>query len=509
MIRSTFSGFTIAQMAMSASQRALDVTGQNLSNVNTRGYTRQRLDLASISPVGASMSGSLMDCKVGQGVQMTGISQIRNPFLDLQYRNQLTRVGTVDAKDQILTQIGNIFDETDREGLRTALSNIVSQLDKLASSDTAGSGGADALVRSAMEVFLNVVHEKGGSLNEVESDMISKLEKTLIPDLNNTLQSISKLNTSIKSSQILGSPALELQDERNLLLDKLAEFLPIDFSYEKEDVGAGVMVEKLVVSFTDSAGNKQILVDDNKTGSFKFDTTAGGTPVKLSITDTAGNTIDVTDSLKNGVLKGNLDMLNKSDVFDGSDTKGIGFYEKMFDTFVEEFANTLNGLNVDEAGVEHALFEKIDATKPFSATNIKISDGWMSGVTKIVTSNKPGAGSSAYDNVSKMINALSVDKQNFESNGNTVFKGTFFEMYDNIQNTQAIEKSSTTTILKNQASVLNQVANSRDSVSGVYQDEEVMNLMKFQQSYNAAARLMTTLDEALNTLINNTGLVGR
>ena len=109
-----------------------------------------------------------------------------------------------------------------------------------------------------------------------------------------------------------------------------------------------------------------------------------------------------------------------------------------------------------------------------------------------------------------MINALSKDNYSFEDGaGGTVFTGTFLEAYDFLQNTQAMERSSVSTILKNRTTTLEQIANSKDSVSSVSLDEEVMNMMRYQQSYNAAARLMTTLDEALNTLINNTGLVGR
>ena len=93
MIRSTFAGFNTATLALSANQRALDVTGQNLSNINTQGYTRQRLDQVSLSPVGPSISSSQFDAKVGQGVMMTGVSQIRDPFLDIQYRTQLPKVG--------------------------------------------------------------------------------------------------------------------------------------------------------------------------------------------------------------------------------------------------------------------------------------------------------------------------------------------------------------------------------------------------------------------------------
>ena len=90
-----------------------------------------------------------------------------------------------------------------------------------------------------------------------------------------------------------------------------------------------------------------------------------------------------------------------------------------------------------------------------------------------------------------------------------IFKGTFFECYNNIQNTQALERQSTTSLLKNHQTVADQVADSRESVSGVNMDEEVMDLMRFSQSYNAASRLMTTMDELLERLITNTGVVGR
>ena len=80
MIRSTFAGFTTAQLAMSASQRALDVTGQNIANINTRGYSKQRLEISSLNNNGASFYSSKNDAKVGYGVEVTGISQLRDPF---------------------------------------------------------------------------------------------------------------------------------------------------------------------------------------------------------------------------------------------------------------------------------------------------------------------------------------------------------------------------------------------------------------------------------------------
>ena len=90
MIRSTFGGFTTAQLAMAASQRALDVTGQNIANINTEGYTRQRLDIASLNTRSGNVYNGMKDIHVGYGVEMTGVSQLRDPFLDAQYRSQIS-----------------------------------------------------------------------------------------------------------------------------------------------------------------------------------------------------------------------------------------------------------------------------------------------------------------------------------------------------------------------------------------------------------------------------------
>ncbi len=91
----------------------------------------------------------------------------------------------------------------------------------------------------------------------------------------------------------------------------------------------------------------------------------------------------------------------------------------------------------------------------------------------------------------------------------THYTGNFSQCYSNLENTQGIDSSANQAILSNHISVLQQTADSKDAVSGVSLDEEGISLMQYQRSFSAAARLMTTLDEALNTLINNTGIVGR
>jgi flagellar hook-associated protein 1 FlgK len=513
-LRSTFAGFNTAQLAMAASQRALDVTGQNLANINTPGYTRQRLDLTSISPEGASISSSPYDIKVGQGVRMEEIERIRDPFLDVQYRNQLPKVGTADAMDAILAEIGNVFDETDKNAVCQKLSNIISQLQVMASPDNAATSTSDSLVRSACEIFLDTIHQNATDIKGVQKDLIQKLNESVVPNVNTCLEQIRNLNISIKNSQILGNPALELQDQRDELIDALATYFPIDVKYTTENYGAGISVDVLDISVKLKDGTKINLVSDDMRGSIEIKTTPDangvpGNPVSLHFMDTEGNkSIDAADMLENGVLKGDMDMVNKSEVYDNppSDTKGIGFYIKGLDKFVAQFAEIMNKWNEPNG----KLFETSDGSDEFTASNIVVSDAWMSGKAQIKIQKTGDEDlSTDYTNVLQMIDDLTNTRFAVESNGEQVFKGTLAEIYTNLWNTQAIERQASSTILENHQTVADQISNAKDSVSGVYMDEEVMNLMRFQQSYNAAARLMTTLDEILERLITGTGVVGR
>lgn len=508
MVRSTFAGFSVAQLAMAVSQNALDVVGQNVSNINTAGYTRQRLDQQSVKPTGHSVMNTKFAIKVGQGVMATGVSQIRDPFLDIQYRSQLAEVGTVDAMDSILARLGDIFDETASSKIGTALNEVISQLQNMARPDTAGQDTYETLVRSAMETFINLIHDNAKELTSLRQEYVTKLTGTDEQEIDSILSKIVELNESIKNSHVLGNPALELMDQRNELIDSLATYLPIDVTYEEQTMGANITIETLKVTFTDANGNQHTLIDDQDKGTVDVQATAD-MGVTVSITDAAGGAaVDVTDALGDGVLKGYADMLNERGVYAGDDTKGIGFYEDYFDEYINMFATTMNDLNQPGG----ALFTTADGqTTGFTAENIRVSEDWMNGNVSLTTSTDPNAGDGTYENIQRMINALSKDDHDFNVPGTAtnVFTGTFLEAYDFLQNTQASERSSVSTILTNRTTMLNQIANSKDSVSGVSLDEEVMNMMRYQQSYTAAARLMTTLDEALDTLINKTGIVGR
>lgn len=554
MIRSTFAGFTTAQLGMAASQRALDVTGQNITNINTPGYTRQRLDIASLNTQKGDYYNSKSNIKVGFGVEMTGISQLRDPFLDAQYRSQISKLGTSDAHAAGFELLTPIFDEATMSGVREAFISLTSALNTLSTPAGIANDENDAMVRSKMQILLNLFRENSVRLEDVRENVQTGFATTDVGDLNQLLDNIANLNVSIKNSQILGNPALELQDQRNSLLDELGSYLPISVKYSDQEIGPNQYVEVLDVVFTDTDGVKHSLISDSRAAS--FDAIVNDKSARLMLSDAKGGTTEVTDILGSGTLKGTLDLINKSGDFDGTDFRGIGYYEKALDSLVATFAEEFNKMNIptddegnpknltddngkvievkdakgndiwllDDNGApvtnadgdkiyNYALFQKKDDSLPFSASNIKIADGWANGTYKITASNNyvvtdKETGSTANENILNMIKLLE-NKISFEVDGKQFYSGSFHDCFANLEATLGIDYKSESTMLANQISVLNQTSNSRDGVSGVQLDEEGMNLLHYNQSYTAAARLMTTLDEALDVLINRTGVVGR
>lgn len=674
-MRSTFAGFTTAQLAMRASQKALDITGQNIANINTAGYTRQRLDLISLNAsTGVNKYESQFNAKVGNGVLIKGMSQIRDPFLDVRYRTELANVGTSDQKLAVMKDLELVFDEITKTGTQEQLSEITSMLQKLSSE--VGNKEFDSMVKSSSDVFTKLLNQYANQLSGIRKEQETNLDID-VTKVNDILENIKKLNETIETNHIHGNPALELQDQRNLLIDELSSFMKIEVRTNKVELSESSTIERLNIYFTGTAGNvplvkggefaSKISTEKDATGKINMsfsrqdvdaDRTnnllikindlneqikvlkANGTPTKdaelqreyaldelektmfvtisrngtdITSIDFSGSSpatplfrsgtfvstmtkqadgsvtatnippaADVTmpsgkrlvnDEFLQGSFKGMLDMLNKSGEFDNANetTKGIGYYEKSLDILANQFAKSFNEMNrepvfdsngnqitgividagantvtvtkkdkktgatstatltpstttvdkfdkdgkpvttlaADEVYIKKDLFTTSDGSANITASNIAISQDWKSGNIGITASVKHGSPVGSNDNILNLISMMSEKKDYKTPGGVQLFKGSFQEMYTNMSTTLALDIKSTSAILDNFVTVAEDIANMKDNISAVSLDEEGMNILHYQKSYNAAARLMTALDEAIDTVINKMGVVGR
>ncbi len=248
MLRSTFYTFTTALRGMNVAQKGLDVTGHNISNAKTPGYTRQRADIYAAAAGGYNDKYTTrMSTMAGQGAIVDRISQIRDSFLDVRFRRE-TAIGSEDAtKLGVMNDMERFFNEIEKSGLQDSFNTFVSRLQQL--SRNVESPEFDNLARDAAQSLAMQLNHYARQLKSVREGQEYNLREVDVPEINDILKKIGELNKSIREVQASGGPALELKDERNLLLDKLAGHADIDVKYTPNYMAGDLMIEDVTVSF--------------------------------------------------------------------------------------------------------------------------------------------------------------------------------------------------------------------------------------------------------------------
>ncbi len=600
MVRATFAGFSTALSALQSSQKRLDITGHNLANMNTIGYTRQELQTSSLnytSPVSTFMNGS--EVIVGFGVHMDKVAQIRDPYLDAQYRSQMDKSGYTDSMQTSLDSLSKIFDESTISGIHSAFLDIRGALTEMHDVSKVNDPIYESELRSKIQTLTNMLNQASKDIDEAESQEFNRLvgknttENGAQEQVNDMLRQIGELNRQIKRNQILGQQSLELMDERNNLLDKLSSFLPIEVTYYKDPAHDGVDANgdpaleenyyldkngniigkkewpddvRVEMVYTDKDGNEQrlTLVEGSEGskgenyGSISFEPAVAGDPLSKNnfklvingsekdlVNNNPGGEIEfakdtttnppnttITNQLGSGSIQSSLDMLWK----DGStanidDVRGYQFYRDELDKLARSFAYVMNEINIAGAvkdgnqGDQFLLANKADGKydpanlDKITAANIGINTQWSNGSVHVSMAGKNPtdtvlymleAMGATYPNTNKNIENIGRGTGSFDKIGNiNLNKNSFADFMNNVSTILANDSYSNSLSLKMNVTVLNGIQNSRDSVSGVSLDEEASNMMQYMSAYNAASRVMTALDQALDVLINSTGMVGR
>lgn len=509
MLRATFTGFKVATGALTVNQRQLDVVGQNISNINTEGYTRQRLDVSSVGNNLKNVQYGTNDALPGQGVQIDSISQFRDSFLDLRFRNESAKVGGEEVKLAAFGDLEKVFDEISADGLDVKFTELLEQFSALTSSPS--DPVLEGVVRTSAEMLAQTFNDYANQITEIERQQTAYLRDGAIEDVNQLLSGIAEFNMEIRQNNIAGNDALELQDKRNSLIDKLSNYLDIKVNISKEHVGAGTYIDNLQITLNGVTPEFE-LVNIGKHIELGVGSGVDGTTINNITYDAGGNKVEtnITSLIKSGKIKGFLDFLNGSGEFTDTtnNTKGILYYRNMLNSVASTFANGMNGLNTDIDGNNFPFFDTIDDSGTFMAENIKVTDAWLtSSEPYIINSNEATAGDNtgATDNIIRMMGKFSeiVDfTTTGDATGTKLFRGTFQEMLSFTTTRLNLEVKNTDVAHNTFLDTRNQIDYARQSMSSVDLNEEGVNLLQYSKSYNAAARLMTTLDEMLNTLIN-------
>ena len=494
MVRATFAGLSTALSALQANQKRLDIVGHNLANMNTVGYTRQQLETSSLnytSPVSNYMNGS--EIIVGFGVHMNKVSQIRDPYLDVQYRTQMQKSGYTDSLQTSLDSLAKVFDESDIEGIHQAFQDIYSTLDRMQDEGKVYDPIYETELRTRMQALANLLNESDRQITEAEQLEYQKLsginssENGSVEKVNDILMQIGNLNRQIKQNQILGQQSLELMDERNVLMDELASYIPIEVTYYKDQAHDGVdangnedLSETYHLDSNDNPMFKKEWPDDLRVEMVYYD--ANGTAQRLTLVEgtegsgsenygrlsITGNITDPTNfeitftgsaknlvppnaqqtltlekdganggitgtpastGLGNGSIQASLDMLWKTGdttTNKNNDVRGYEYYRSELDTLAKSFADVMNAINNEKhpAGTTQDLFVSKNGTA-INAATIGINPDWTAGSVKI---NTGGNGTDPNTAILNMMEALT---STWPNNGNNL---NFIQPSPNLKN---------------------------------------------------------------------------
>ncbi|MDE7361692.1 MAG: flagellar hook-associated protein FlgK [Oscillospiraceae bacterium] len=521
-MRPTFLGFETQKRTLSLAQKSLDITGNNISNINTPGYTRQRVDLYSMYVSGnrsIRWSSKTNNLSIqGQGANSYGVSQIRDIFIDKRYRENVAIESETSTKLKILSDIEDALDNFETDGLQFYTQQFFNALQDY-SGEKPDSKEVATIVTNAAVNLCQLLNAYDQELTEIEYTYVHELSDS-VDYINNMIEEMNILNDKIAREKIHYYEEYgpnELYDEMNLYIDELSTYGNVEFSRNSSNGTYTVKMGGVTVLDGENFKTNRLIMKDYDMYGQAVVFYESGHPTSFS----------------SGSLKGYIDMINGNGVYatgGQNSIHGIAYYKSAVNEFARTIANTFNKANGAEEFPSRTMFAPSIENALITAGNIRVADCWkenptMIGETRILdeqTGMYKYGFSEIKDEMTDEDTSHEVNLQNtnikylisqFDNKaikfGNCHdFEGSVYEYIAFISNRlgQGIEYE----VSRNEAAIttVNGLLDARDDVSGVQMDEEGINMLNYQKWYNASSRIITALDDLLDKLINGTGRVG-
>lgn len=481
---STFSGLNTSRLGMLAQQHSLKVTSHNVANANTPGYSRQ---VAHMSPTTALpyASGKGM---IGSGVKVDEIGRIRDHFLDTQIRKETQTLAKWESRHHFLSQVEIIFMEPSETGFNKTLGAFFDSWQEL-SLNPEGTPVRAAVIENA-NAFLNSVRHTNEQLKTIRSD-ISEHINIKVGEINTLATQLKDLNRQIVSLTSQGNRPSDLMDRRDLMLDQLAQIIEFD-AIENTNGSVNVFI-----------GGRALVYENTSfaLATEKGDTDPSGWPLSPKIVwERDGREV----KMQNGQLAG---LIETRDVY-------LKSYTQDFASMVFGMVNAINQFHSEgmdlygEQGVD--FFTGTDHLETLEINSlIRNSPGRIAASLEPAGgfgTPAPGDGQNAIKIAQLRRARIDIDPTNPDIRLRATLNPdgiTNFENYyrDNIARL-GVDTQESDRMAENQAALLAMLGERKDSISGVSLDEEMANMVQFQLAYQASARVITTLDEIYDTLIN-------
>ena len=550
-------GMEIAMRGLYSSQRGMANVAHNVDNVNTPGYSRQVIDQRAARPLLVANSAGML----GMGSDVVSVDRVRDVFLDEKYWSEAKYLGEWEVKSAIIEEMQTVYNEPSENGYTKIISDFYSSLQTLSTDPSNLS--IRAMVKEkgiAVAKYFNSVATHFDHLQEDLNNMVN----AKVSEVNNLADQIKELNLQIYNYEVMGNKANDLRDRRDYLVDKLSKIVNCS-AYEIETglkLPNGEPEKRFMVTISGKA-----LVDHADVVHLKCESRSQ----KLNFEDinnmfevswADGNIIDI----KSGELKGYLDMRDGNDGLIGlngeksPNCKGIPYYQRKMNEFVQVFARTFNEgiIDADGDGVLDKINGHVDGYtvtsqpgdppsgirfftmlggdgKPVSSADFEamlLDYAAKNGITDDPSTDYDERILAGYELLTARNFSISFDIEDDPSN-NIAVSNTAGEAGNNenlkvlmgmrhnpymftegmpedfiktLISSMGVDGQQYTQSYEIQKAILNQVNNRREAISGVSLNEEMVNLVKYQQIYGAAAKMIQTYSEVLDILVNRLGI---
>ncbi|WP_050179819.1 flagellar hook-associated protein FlgK [Domibacillus robiginosus] len=557
---STFMGLETAKRGMFTQQSALYTTGHNISNANTPGYSRQRVNFETTTPYPAvGLNRPNIPGQMGTGVEAGSVQRIREGFLDVQYRNENTKLGYWSARADALTKVEDIVNEPTTEGLAATMTELWKSFQDLAGASE--NEGARGVVLERLQAAADTFNYMSDSLQAVKKDFGNQAGVT-VSAANSVIEKLFAINQQISEIEPNGYLPNDLYDERDRLVDELSQYVNVTTSAEPSGGNALPIAEGVyTVSILHADGTKTNLLDKDSYALLSFSQSSVDTSVpansnrvdsfyliehnKAGQAAGAGTGIPFADvngtaTFPNGEIKGLIEAYGykgmKDTNGDGTTEEAtVGIYQNMIDE-LDKFAYTFKTLvnDVHKLGfdAEGNPGKEVFATEA-AADGQPVYTGAASSLSLTGITTKQIAASAvgpdgAVVNIGDGNNALNLSNigamllipgQTVDLLGTEqahtvpadlpIKTGSLNSFYEGVIGRLGVDSQQASRMESNVEVLRSSVVTNRESVSSVSLDEEMTNLIKFQHAYNGAARMITVMDEMLDKIINGMGVAGR
>jgi len=447
-----------AVQALQANQIGLAVASNNIANVNTPGYSRQRAVMQESESIGDGI-------RVGSGVQVVGTQALRDQIVERRLWSETSAKSESDLTHQSLSDIETLFNESGDSGLQPLIANFFTSFHKLSTNPS--SPELRMQVTSSAASLTRFINSRAGELQHMKSVVDHSIQDD-VSRANRLVGEIADTSNRIRETEASGQPAHELRDRRTGLIKQLSEILD--------------------VRELDSNGTYQLTTGTNRP--LVLDGTA--VPLNLSVSGTGQTTVlsgttDITSEFSGGTLAARIALRDNS----------ITKYSLSLDQMAYDLAgqvNQLHSVSYDQDGNTGTNFFTPIATVAGAAQAIQVNPTVAADSRKVAASSQAtGAGNDAAIALGNLLNSPVAPRGSIIDQ----YRSFIFQIGNDTADAE-VESGQ-------HSSMLTQLENLRASVSGVSIDEETTTIMQFQRAFQASARVVSTVDELLQTTLGMLG----